>query len=136
VRRVEAHNARLDGWDSEAVQDWWTASCAALRPLGFGLSSLVPPRRQNPPGDRSDGLVSDPSTRHAPTTLGAGRRPVRLSFDAASAPKSVLWLRKLGGKMGIKSDRDGPYIVLRGISADLLTVATFSLGSLLPCLAT
>jgi len=32
-------------------------------------------------------------------------------------PKAVLWLRKLGGKLGQKTDRDGPYILLRGLSA-------------------
>ena len=41
-------------------------------------------------------------------------------------PKAVLWLRQLGGKLGLKSDRDGPYLVLRGISAVLLTAATLS----------
>ena len=30
---------------------------------------------------------------------------------------AVRWLRDLGGKLGLKSDRDGPYILLRGISA-------------------
>lgn len=47
-------------------------------------------------------------------------------------PKAVLWLRKLGGKLGLKSDRDGPYIVLRGISALLLTAATLSFLALSP----
>jgi hypothetical protein len=32
-------------------------------------------------------------------------------------PKAVLWLRQLGGKLGLKSDRDGPYVLLRGLSA-------------------
>ena len=47
-------------------------------------------------------------------------------------PNAVLWLRKLGGKLGIPSDRDGPYIVLRGISAVWLTVATLSFVALSP----
>jgi hypothetical protein len=46
--------------------------------------------------------------------------------------KAVLWLRKLGGKLGLKSDRDGPYLVLRGISAVLLTVATLSFVAISP----
>ena len=41
-------------------------------------------------------------------------------------PKAVLWLRKLGGKFGLKSDRDGPYILLRGLSAVWQSVATLS----------
>ena len=41
-------------------------------------------------------------------------------------PKAVLWLRNLGGKFGLKSDRDGPYILLRGLSAIWQCVATLS----------
>jgi hypothetical protein len=41
-------------------------------------------------------------------------------------PKAVLWLRKLGGKFGLKTDRDGPYILLRGLSAVWQSVATLS----------
>lgn len=41
-------------------------------------------------------------------------------------PKAVLWLRKLGGKFGLKTDRDGPYILLRGLSAVWQCVATLS----------
>jgi hypothetical protein len=37
---------------------------------------------------------------------------------------SVLWLRQLGGKLGLKSDLDGPYVLLRGISAVWQTAAT------------
>jgi hypothetical protein len=40
--------------------------------------------------------------------------------------EAVLWLRKLGGKLGLKSDRDGPDILLRGLSAVLQSVATLS----------
>jgi hypothetical protein len=28
--------------------------------------------------------------------------------------RAVLWLRKLGGKFGLKTDREGPYLLLRG----------------------
>lgn len=41
-------------------------------------------------------------------------------------PKAVLWLRNLGGKLGLKTDRDGPYILLRGLSAVWQSVATLS----------
>lgn len=39
-------------------------------------------------------------------------------------PVAVLWLRQLGGKLGLRSDRDGPYILMRGISAVWQTAAT------------
>jgi hypothetical protein len=38
--------------------------------------------------------------------------------------QAVLWLRRLGGKLGLNTDADGPYILLAGISAVLVTVAT------------
>ena len=37
---------------------------------------------------------------------------------------AVRWLRKLGGKLGLKSDRDGLYILMHGISAVWQTVST------------
>lgn len=40
--------------------------------------------------------------------------------------KAVLWLRQLGGKLGLSSDRDGPYWLLQGISAVIVTVMTVS----------
>jgi hypothetical protein len=46
--------------------------------------------------------------------------------------KAVFWLRKLGGKLGLKTDREGPYIVLRGISAVFLTAATLSFVAISP----
>jgi len=39
-------------------------------------------------------------------------------------PKAVLWLRQLGGKLGLPTDRDGPYWLLQGISAVILTRMT------------
>src|SRR4030066_1470274 len=39
-------------------------------------------------------------------------------------PKAVLWLRQLGGKLGLSSDRDGPYWLLQGISAVIITAMT------------
>jgi hypothetical protein len=38
----------------------------------------------------------------------------------------VLWLRRLGGKLGLSSDRDGPYVLLAGIRAVFVTVATLA----------
>ena len=40
--------------------------------------------------------------------------------------QAVYWLRMLGGKLGLSTDRDGPYILLRGISAVYQTVATLT----------
>jgi hypothetical protein len=47
-------------------------------------------------------------------------------------PQAVLWLRKLGGKLGLSTDRDGPYILLRGLSAVYQTVATLSWTAIQP----
>lgn len=38
----------------------------------------------------------------------------------------VLWLRHLGGKLGLCSDLDGPYVLLAGISAVFLTASTLA----------
>lgn len=47
-------------------------------------------------------------------------------------PKAVLWLRRLGGKLGLSSDRDGPYWLLQGISAVIVTAMTMSFVALHP----
>jgi len=47
-------------------------------------------------------------------------------------PKAVLWLRQLGGKLGLASDRDGPYWLLHGISAVIGTAMTLSFSVLHP----
>jgi hypothetical protein len=47
-------------------------------------------------------------------------------------PKAVLWLRQLGGKLGIPTDRDGPYWLLQGISAVIVTCMTLSFSCLHP----
>jgi hypothetical protein len=47
-------------------------------------------------------------------------------------PAAVTWLRRLGGKLGLKIDRDGPYLVLRGISALWQTVVTLSWAAIEP----
>jgi hypothetical protein len=41
----------------------------------------------------------------------------------------VLWLRRLGGKLGFSSDRDGLYVLLAGIRAVLVTIATLSFAA-------
>ena len=47
-------------------------------------------------------------------------------------PKAVLWLRQLGGKLGLTSDRDGPYWLLHGIAAVITTAMTLSFAFLHP----
>ncbi len=41
----------------------------------------------------------------------------------------VLWLRRLGGKLGLSSDLDGPYVLLAGIRAVFITVATLAFAT-------
>lgn len=45
---------------------------------------------------------------------------------------AVLWLRRLGGKLGRRTDADGPYILLAGLSAVLVAVATIRYACLHP----
>jgi hypothetical protein len=45
-------------------------------------------------------------------------------IDQSWAPPAVLWLRRLAGKLGLAADSDGPYLLLAGISAVLVAVAT------------
>jgi len=47
-------------------------------------------------------------------------------------PQALRWLRKLGGKLGLRCDRDGPYILLRGLSAVWQTVTTLSWTAIQP----
>ena len=47
-------------------------------------------------------------------------------------PKAILWLRQLGGKLGIPTDRDGPYWLLQGISAVIVAAMTISFACLHP----
>jgi len=44
----------------------------------------------------------------------------------------VLWLRRLGGKLGLSGDRDGPYVLLAGIRAVLITAATLAFSRVCP----
>ncbi len=46
--------------------------------------------------------------------------------------EALLWLLKLGGKLGLSTDRDGPYILLRGLSAVWQTEVTLSLVAISP----
>ena len=47
-------------------------------------------------------------------------------------PPAVRWIRYLGGKLGLTNDLDGPYLVLRGLSAIFQTVATLTFLSISP----
>jgi hypothetical protein len=47
-------------------------------------------------------------------------------LDETWPPQAVRWLRQLGGKLGLAIDRDGPYILLRGLAAVWQTVATLT----------
>jgi hypothetical protein len=47
-------------------------------------------------------------------------------------PQAVRWIRELGGKLGLANDLDGPYLVLRGLSAIFKSVATLSFLLLFP----
>jgi hypothetical protein len=46
--------------------------------------------------------------------------------------RMVLWLRQLGGKLGLSQDLDGPYVLLRGIGAVFLTATTLAFAALHP----
>jgi hypothetical protein len=41
----------------------------------------------------------------------------------------VLWLRNLGGKLGLPSDLDGPYVLLAGIGVVFLTASTLAFAA-------
>lgn len=45
---------------------------------------------------------------------------------------AVQWIRFLGGKLGLDNDLDGPYLVLRGLSALFQTAVTLSFTALRP----
>jgi hypothetical protein len=47
-------------------------------------------------------------------------------------PMAVLWIRQLGGKLSLANDLDGPYLVLRGVSALFQTRATLSFLAIRP----
>jgi len=47
-------------------------------------------------------------------------------------PRAVQWVRYLGGKLGLANDLDGPYLILRGLSALIQTLVTLSFLSIYP----
>ena len=47
-------------------------------------------------------------------------------------PRAVLWVRYLGGKLGLANDLDGPYLVLRGLSTLIQTVVTLTFLTISP----
>ena len=42
---------------------------------------------------------------------------------------ALLWMRRLGGKLGLSSDLDGPYVLLAGIRAVWITAATLAFAA-------
>lgn len=85
--------------------------------------------------DQEDGLDIEDMRVH---TLERMRRVFLLALIAAlfvyhvahSWPcHAVLWLRRLGGKLGLPSDRDGPYVLLAGIRAVFATAATLAFST-------
>ncbi len=53
-------------------------------------------------------------------------------IDVHWPPTAVLWLRQLGGKLGLVGDRDGPYWLLKGIAAVITSAMTLSFAFLHP----
>jgi hypothetical protein len=53
-------------------------------------------------------------------------------IDATWPKPAVNWLRSLGGKLGLSTDRDGLYLLLTGISFVFTTAATLSFASTHP----
>jgi hypothetical protein len=53
-------------------------------------------------------------------------------IDQTWPRQAVLWLRQLGGKFGLTTDADGPYILLAGITAVWITLATIRYAQLHP----
>ena len=41
----------------------------------------------------------------------------------------LLWLRRLGGKLGLASDCDGPHVLLAGLRAVFITAATLAFAA-------
>lgn len=42
---------------------------------------------------------------------------------------AVLWLRRLGGKLGLSTGRDAPYVLLAGLSAVFATLAALAFAA-------
>lgn len=47
-------------------------------------------------------------------------------------PRAVLWVRQLGGKLGLANDLDGPYLVLRGLKALIQSLVTLTFLAISP----
>lgn len=47
-------------------------------------------------------------------------------------PRAVLWVRALGGKLGLANDFDSPYLVLRGLNVLIQTLVTINFLSISP----
>lgn len=136
-RLVEVYNPRLDRWESEHLKDLvdcvpWGVTYQTLFHHA-GRTRLAQVKIEH--GYRFDqerGLdVEDMCVQ----TLERMGRLFALVLLAAQfvfhmmkhwPAKAVLWLRKLGGKLGLTTDRNGPNILLRGLSAFWQTVATLS----------
>jgi hypothetical protein len=82
--------------------------------------------------DQEQGLVVEDMRGH---TVDRMRRLFALVLLAAQLvfvitehwpPKAVLWLRQLGGKLGLPCGRNDPYWLLNGIAAVITTTMTFS----------
>ena len=104
----------------------------AFRVLCWRKTRLGPPAKVTGLIAQEDGLeVEDLRVQ----SLERMRRLFSLVLPAAQfvfyigrtwARASVLWLSQLGGKLGLKSDLDGPYVLLHGISAVWQTVAALT----------
>jgi hypothetical protein len=85
--------------------------------------------------DQEDGLDVEDMRVH---TLERMRRIFVLvllaalfTYDVAHSwpRKALLWIRRLGGKLGRTSDRDGAYVLLAGIRAVFITAATLAFAA-------
>jgi hypothetical protein len=50
-------------------------------------------------------------------------------IDQTWPQQAVVWLRRLGGKLGHRTDANGPYVLLAGITTALITCATLRYAS-------
>src|SRR5579859_1720499 len=71
-------------------------------------------------------------THAALVNLGLVGGPVRLLLGPHLAPVALIWLRLPGGKLNLPKDRDGLYLLLRGLSAVWQTAATLAFISTHP----
>ncbi|MEA3375641.1 MAG: hypothetical protein U9R72_05525 [Chloroflexota bacterium] len=101
-RRVELYDDRLDRWEEELLDD---LAAAVYLPLTLRVT-----------------FTHARETRVVAMKLGWLK--IRLPDT-----KQVLWLRRLGGKLGLPSDRDGSYVLLAVIRAVFVTIATLTFAS-------